>query len=128
MEFVKDGERGPPRRASSGPRRSARSSIAPRDKIFIARTAGDGEFRAGEQFLRMMRAKSLAEWKDAMRIRALVTSNYTYADRAGNIFYLWNTALPLAAARRRAATRRRRCGRCAICGRATSRSKRCRSS
>ena len=63
-------------------------------KIYIARTAGDNEYRAGEQFLRMMRARSLAEWKDAMRIRALVTSNYTYADRAGNIFYLWNTALP----------------------------------
>ena len=56
------------------------------DQIFIARTAGDGEFRAGEQFLRMMRATSFAEWKEAMQIRALVTSNYTYADRAGNIF------------------------------------------
>jgi acyl-homoserine-lactone acylase len=66
-----------------------------RTKIYVARTAGDGAFRAGEQFLRMMRARSLAEWKDAMRIRALVTSNYTYADRAGNIFYLWNAALPL---------------------------------
>ena len=65
------------------------------DRIFIVRTAGDGEFRAGEQFLRMMRASSLAEWKDAMRMRALVTSNYTYADRAGNIFYLWNASLPL---------------------------------
>jgi acyl-homoserine-lactone acylase len=63
-------------------------------RIFVARTAGDGEFRAGEQFFRMMRARSLDEWKDAMRMRALVTSNYTYADRAGNIFYLWNTSLP----------------------------------
>jgi acyl-homoserine-lactone acylase len=64
------------------------------DRIYIVRTAGDGEFRAGEQFLRMMRARSLAEWKDAMRIRALVTSNYTYADRAGNILAIWNTSLP----------------------------------
>ncbi len=62
--------------------------------IYVARTAGDGEFRAGEQFLNMMRARSLAEWQDAMRLRALVTSNYTYADHAGNIFYLWNTSLP----------------------------------
>jgi acyl-homoserine-lactone acylase len=65
------------------------------DTIYIARTAGDLEFRAGEQFLRMMRAKSMAEWLDAMKIRALVTSNYTYADRAGNILYLWNASLPL---------------------------------
>ena len=64
-------------------------------KVYVARTPGDRDYRAGEQFLRMMRAKSLAQWKDAMRIRALITSNYTYADRAGNIFYLWNTALPL---------------------------------
>jgi acyl-homoserine-lactone acylase len=64
-------------------------------QIYIARTSGDGEFRAGEQFLRMMRARSLAEWKDAMRLRALITSNYTYADRAGNIFELWNGGVPL---------------------------------
>lgn len=66
-----------------------------KDKIYVARTAGDGEFRAGEQFLRMMRASTLSQWKDAMQLRALVTSNYTYADRAGNIFNLWNAALPL---------------------------------
>nr|MBA3887154.1 penicillin acylase family protein [Acidobacteriota bacterium] len=55
----------------------------------------DLEFRAGEQFLRLMRASSLAEWKDAMRMRALVSQNYTYADRAGNILVLWNASLPL---------------------------------
>lgn len=64
-------------------------------KVYIIRTAGDDEFRAGEQFLRMMRSTSLAEWKEAMRMRARVTSNFTYADRAGNIFYIWNASLPL---------------------------------
>ena len=64
-------------------------------RIYILRTTADGEYRAGEQFLRMMRATSLAEWKDAMRMRARVTSNFTYADRAGNILYLWNAALPV---------------------------------
>ena len=83
-----------PRRASSGTRRSGPSSTGPRIGFSSSARAGDGEFRAGEQFLRMMRAHSLAEWKDAMRMRALVTSNYTYADRAGNIFALWNTSLP----------------------------------
>ena len=65
------------------------------DKAFVARTAGDGEFRAGEQYLRMMRSSSLAQWKEAMSMRALVTSHFTYADRAGNIFNIWNAALPL---------------------------------
>ena len=64
-------------------------------KIYIVKTAGDGEFRAGEQLLRMMRAKSLAEWKEAMKLRARVTSNFTYADRTGNIYFIWNASLPL---------------------------------
>jgi len=63
-------------------------------KVYIVRAGGEGDWRGGEQFLRMMRAKSLAEWKDAMRMRARVTSSFTYADRAGNIYYLWNGAAP----------------------------------
>ena len=63
-------------------------------KVFVLRAAAEGEYRAGEQFLRMMRAQSLAEWKEAMRVRARVNSNFTYADRAGNIFYVWNASIP----------------------------------
>lgn len=63
-------------------------------KIYIIRAAAEGDNRAGEQFLHMMRAESLAEWKEAMRMRARVTSNFTYADRAGNIFYVWNGSTP----------------------------------
>ena len=63
-------------------------------KIYVLKSANDGEFRGGEQFLRMMRATSLAQWKDAMRMRARVNSNFTYADRAGNIFYVWNASIP----------------------------------
>ena len=43
----------------------------------------------------MMRAKSLSEWKAAMKMRARPTSNFTYADRKGNIFFVWNASLPL---------------------------------
>jgi acyl-homoserine-lactone acylase len=63
-------------------------------KIYVFRHAIDGEYRAGEQFLRMMRATTLDEWKAAMRIRARLNSSFTYADRGGNIYYLWNAALP----------------------------------
>ncbi len=63
-------------------------------KIYVLHAAMDGDVRAGMQFLRMMRARSLAEWKDAMRMRARLNSSFTYADRAGNIFYLWNAAIP----------------------------------
>jgi acyl-homoserine-lactone acylase len=43
----------------------------------------------------MMRARSLNEWKEAMKMRARPTSNFTYADRDGNIFFIWNASLPL---------------------------------
>lgn len=64
-------------------------------KVYIMKFASDGELRGGEQFLRMMRSKNLNEWKEAMKMRARPTSNFTYADRDGNIFYLWNASLPM---------------------------------
>jgi acyl-homoserine-lactone acylase len=63
-------------------------------KIYILRGAGADDPREAQQYLRMMESHSLDEWKNAMRMRARITSNFTYADRAGNIFYLWNAALP----------------------------------
>jgi acyl-homoserine-lactone acylase len=63
-------------------------------KIFVIRSAPDGEFRMAQQFLRMMRAKNFEEWKAAVQIRAQPSSNFIYADREGNIFYLWNAAIP----------------------------------
>ena len=64
-------------------------------RIYILRTPEDGEFRGGEQFLRMMQATTLDEWTDAMRLRAFPRSNFTYADAEGNVFYLWNAAMPV---------------------------------
>lgn len=65
------------------------------DRIYVLRTAGDGAYRVGEQFFRMMTATSLEAWKDAMRIQARAASNFTYADADGNIFYVWNAAHPV---------------------------------
>lgn len=64
------------------------------EHIYVLRTAEDGEFRAGEQFLRLIQARNLDEWTDAMRLRAHPGSSFTYADRGGNIFYIWNAAIP----------------------------------
>lgn len=63
-------------------------------KIYILKFAGDGEVRAGEQFLKMMRAGSYKEWREAMEMRARMNSYFTYADSDGNIFIVWNAALP----------------------------------
>ncbi len=63
-------------------------------RIYVLRAPEDGEFRGGEQFLRMIQATSLEEWTEAMRLRAHPRSNFTYADADGNIFFLWNAAIP----------------------------------
>jgi len=63
-------------------------------KIHVVRSPEWGETRKTEQFLRMMQARNLAEWRAAMRMRAHVEQNLTYADRDGNIFYVWNATIP----------------------------------
>lgn len=62
--------------------------------IYILKAAGDGEYRRGEQFTRMLLARNLEEWKAAMRLQAITSSNYTYADADGHIFYVWNAVTP----------------------------------
>ena len=65
------------------------------DRVYILKDPRAGEWRRGDQFLRMMRADSLEEWLDAMSMRAHPSSNLTYADRAGNIVHFYNARLPL---------------------------------
>lgn len=64
------------------------------EKLYIVRAGPEGEYRAGAQFLAMMRARSLTEWKQALAMRARATSNLTYADRAGNILTIWMATIP----------------------------------
>lgn len=63
-------------------------------KIYVVRSAGHGEYRTDEQFLKMMRASNLEEWRDAVKMRARTSSNLTYADADGNVFYVWNATVP----------------------------------
>lgn len=63
-------------------------------KVYVWHYGGEGEFRLGQMWLRMMRARSLAEWKEAMRLLGKSSSNFTYADAAGNIFYVWYGQVP----------------------------------
>ncbi len=65
------------------------------EQVFVLKDPRDGVFQRGEQFLRMMMAASLDEWLAVMRMRAHPTSNFTYADREGNIAHYYNARLPL---------------------------------
>ncbi len=47
-----------------------------------------------DQWYEMNRARSLDEFKEALRRGAIPYMNITYADRDGNIFYVYNGAVP----------------------------------
>lgn len=64
------------------------------ERVYVLKDPRDGEFRRGEQFLQMMMATSLDEWLDVMRMRAHPSSNFTYADAAGNIALYYNARIP----------------------------------
>jgi len=61
---------------------------------YALRFAGMGELRHLEQYLRMNRAQSFAEWQDAMRMQAIPSVNFVYADRSGNVAYFYNARFP----------------------------------
>lgn len=62
--------------------------------IYVVKTADWNNYQRGEQLVAMMQANNLEEWKNAMKKRNISSSNYTYADDQGNIFYLWNASTP----------------------------------
>ena len=64
---------------------------------YAIRYAGMGDIRQVEQWYRMNKARNLEEWRDAMRIRAIPSFNCGYADREGNIGYVYNALLPIRA-------------------------------
>jgi acyl-homoserine-lactone acylase len=63
--------------------------------VFAVRYAGMGEVRQVTQYYRIDKARDLGEWKQAMRLQALPSINYIYADEKGNIGYLYNGRFPV---------------------------------
>ncbi len=61
---------------------------------FAIRYAGMGEVRAPLQYFRLNKATNLDEWRAAMRLQAIPSLNYVYADEKGNIGYIYNGAFP----------------------------------
>ena len=61
---------------------------------FAIRYAGHDEFRYLEQWFRMNKSKDLKDFESAMKIMAIPMFNTIYADKKGNIFYLYNALLP----------------------------------
>ncbi len=63
--------------------------------VYAIRFAGYGDIRQVEQWYRMGKARSFEEFENAMRIRAIPSFNVGYADKTGNIWYLYNALLPI---------------------------------
>jgi len=63
--------------------------------VFAVRYAGMGEVRQVLQYYRLNKARDLDEWKAAMRLQALPSINYVYADEKGNIGYVYNGQFPV---------------------------------
>lgn len=61
---------------------------------YALRFAGMDEIRHLEQYRRLNRAKSFEEWMTAMRLQALPSVNYIYADKTGKIAFVHNGQYP----------------------------------
>ena len=61
---------------------------------YAVRYAGQGQAGIFEQLFRMNKARSFTEWQAALREPGLPMFNVGYADREGNIYYLYNGLLP----------------------------------
>jgi penicillin amidase/acyl-homoserine-lactone acylase len=61
---------------------------------YALRLAGLGDVRPVEQWYRLNKARSFAEWTEAMRMLAIPMFNTAYADAEGHIAYVYNARLP----------------------------------
>ena len=62
---------------------------------FAIRYAGMNEVRAPLEYFRLDKAATLEEWRAAMRLQAIPSLNYVYADEKGNIGYIYNGLFPV---------------------------------
>ena len=61
---------------------------------YAIRYASMGDVRLVEQWYRMNRSRNLSEFKKAMSIHAIPMFNTGYADKSGNIYYVYNARIP----------------------------------
>ena len=61
---------------------------------YAIRYASMGDVRLVEQWYRMNRSRNLSEFKQAMSIHAIPMFNTGYADKSGNIYYVYNARIP----------------------------------
>lgn len=63
--------------------------------VYAIRFAGYGDIRQIEQWYHMGKARTFEQFETAMHMGAIPSFNVGYADKTGNIWYLYNALLPL---------------------------------
>ncbi len=61
---------------------------------FALRYAGIGDLRQVVQYFRINQARDYDEFVEALRLQAIVSTNFIYADRDGRIAYFYNARFP----------------------------------
>ena len=62
--------------------------------VYAIRYAAMEEIRQIEQWFKMNKAHNFEEWEEAIKLRYIPSLNCMYADKDGNIFYIYNAAFP----------------------------------
>ncbi|MGE5374793.1 MAG: penicillin acylase family protein [Bacteroidota bacterium] len=70
-------------------------AVRAKGNTYALRYAGIGTAGIWEQLYRMNKATNFKEWQDAMRLGQLPMFNVAYADKEGNIYYLYNGIIPV---------------------------------
>ncbi len=65
-----------------------------RKYAFAYRSTALDAYRFFEGFWRLSHARTIGDFRDVLEKRLMPSSNFTYADAAGNILYFWNARLP----------------------------------
>lgn len=63
--------------------------------VYALRFVANQDIRSAEQWYRMNKAQSFADFKAALRMQGIANTNIVYADDQGNIFYISNARLPI---------------------------------
>lgn len=75
--------------------RSEHGPVIKNDKGYFAiRYGGMGSVQQLDAYYRINKAKTLEEWQAQIARMAIPSTNFIYADKAGNIAYVYNAAIP----------------------------------
>lgn len=61
---------------------------------YAVRYGGADQLRMVEEYYRLTRARTFAEWQKALSMQGVPATNFLYADKAGNIAYFYNASFP----------------------------------